>query len=153
MKTQRTMTNPLGLRRCAYGSLNPRQQEAFNYQKVSGLLADYGYLTLRLSDDWRGADFIAQHVSGGHFLKIQLKGRLTFNRKYRGRDLMLCFPDPHRTSRAWYLYPHDLALDQVLDAGLMRGTKSWDQAGHYHFPALSVKLRELLAPYRLEACE
>jgi hypothetical protein len=35
------------------------------------VLADYGFLTMRLSDDWQGADFIAQHIDGA-FLKVQL---------------------------------------------------------------------------------
>ena len=41
----------------AYGQLNSRQQEIFNFQKVSGLLADFAYATYRLTDDWNGADF------------------------------------------------------------------------------------------------
>jgi hypothetical protein len=53
--------------RVRYSSLNARQQEAFNFQKVSAVLADYGFLTIRLSNDWRGADFIAQHIDGTTF--------------------------------------------------------------------------------------
>jgi hypothetical protein len=44
-----------------YEELNARQQEAFNLQKVSAVLADYGFVTIPLSSDWGGADFIAQH--------------------------------------------------------------------------------------------
>ena len=47
-----------------YQDLNSRQQESFNYQKISGVLADYGFVTIRLSDDWKGADFLAQHIHG-----------------------------------------------------------------------------------------
>jgi hypothetical protein len=49
-------------KRVGYRDLNSRQQEAFNFQKVSAVLADYGFTTIRLSSDWRGADFIA-HTS------------------------------------------------------------------------------------------
>jgi hypothetical protein len=35
---------------------------------VSAVLADYGFMTMRLRDDWQGADFIAQHVEGAKFL-------------------------------------------------------------------------------------
>jgi hypothetical protein len=64
-------------KRVAYRNLNSRQKEAFNFQKVSAVLADY--TTIRLLSDWRGADFIAQHFDGTTFLKIQLKSRLTFS--------------------------------------------------------------------------
>jgi hypothetical protein len=58
-----------------YQRLNSRQKEAYNFQKISAVLADFGYCTIRLSDDWGGADFIAQHIDGS-VLKVQLKGRL-----------------------------------------------------------------------------
>src|SRR2546428_6937710 len=64
---------------------------------------------MRLSSDWRGADFIAQHIDGITFLPVQLKGRLTFARKYEGRGLHVCFPDRGE----WFLYPHDDLLAQV----------------------------------------
>lgn len=52
------------LRRISYNALNARQKENFNFQKVSAVLADYGFVTLRLCDDWQGADFLAQHIDG-----------------------------------------------------------------------------------------
>jgi hypothetical protein len=42
---------PLELKRISYHDLNGRQQETYNFQKLSGVLADFGYLTIRLSDD------------------------------------------------------------------------------------------------------
>ena len=47
-----------------YGSLNNRQKESYNFQKVSSILAEYGFVTMKLNDDWQGADFIAQHIDG-----------------------------------------------------------------------------------------
>jgi len=91
----------LNLALIRYGSLNARQKENYNYQKLSALLADYGFVTMRLSDDWNGADMIAQHVDGDTFLKIQLKGRLTFCKKYEGRNLHVAF----RRGKDWYLLP------------------------------------------------
>jgi hypothetical protein len=64
---------PLNLKLIRYGSLKPRQQENYNYQKLSALLADYGFVTMRLSDDWKGADMIAQHIDGDTFLKFSLR--------------------------------------------------------------------------------
>lgn len=92
---------PLDLKRVAYEDLNSRQQEGFNFQKVSAILADFGYVTIRLTSDWSGADFIAQHLDGVNFLKVQLKGRLTFSKKYCHKDLYICFRDKDH----WYLYP------------------------------------------------
>ena len=66
----------------SYAELNGRQKENFNFQKISAVLAEYGFVTFRLSDDWQGADFIALHISG-EVLRVQLKSRLTFSQKYR----------------------------------------------------------------------
>jgi hypothetical protein len=132
-------------KRIRYDSLNARQQEAYNFQKVSAVLADFGFTTIRLSSDWRGADFIAQHLDGITFLKIQLKGRLTFDKKYCGRNLHVCF----RGEDVWYLYPHDALLERVLEITEIGETDSWKQRGQYHFPTLSKALRNELGPYRL----
>lgn len=133
------------LTRVPYDSLNSRQQEAYNFQKVSAVLADYGLVTIRLSSDWQGADFIAQHVDGVTFLKVQLKGRLTFDKKYSGRGLHVCF----RHEGDWYLYPHDELLTEVLAVTNVASSESWQVQGGYSFPGLSEKLRPLLASYRL----
>lgn len=137
---------PVAYERYPYQKLNPRQQEAYNFQKVSAVLADYGFVTIRLSSDWRGADFIAQHIDGITFLKVQLKGRPSFDKKYLDRDLFICFCH----AGTWFLYPHDAVLTQVLAAGLLEGTQSWDTNGQYHFPTLTKQLKVLLEPYRLE---
>jgi hypothetical protein len=138
---------PVTFEKYPYKKLNSRQQEAYNFQKASAVLADYGFVTIRLSSDWRGADFIAQHVDGITFLKVQLKGRPSFDKKYHDRDLFICFPH----AADWYLYPHDAVLLQVLAAGLLQGTESWDKNGAYSFPKLTKRLKTLLEPYRLEA--
>jgi hypothetical protein len=130
-----------------YASLNSRQQEAYNFQKVSAVLADYGFVTIRLSSDWRGADFIAQHADGVTFLKVQLKGRLSFDKKYCGRDLHVCFPH----GGDWFMFPHDELLEQVLAATTVGSSDSWKSHGGYSFPGLSKKLSFLLAQYRLKA--
>ena len=133
----------------SYESLNSRQQEGFNFQKVSAVLADYGFTTIRLTSDWNGADFIAQHSDGITFLKIQLKGRCAFSKDYSGKDLHICFPDGGQ----WYLYPHDEVLSHVLKETEIGETVSWKERGGYSFPTLSKKLRQILEPYRLVAEE
>ena len=63
----------MNFKKIIYSKLNSRQKENYNYQKVSSVLADYGFQTIKLSDDWKGADFLAQHTDGKTSLKIQLK--------------------------------------------------------------------------------
>lgn len=130
--------------RVAYEQLNARQQENYNFQKLSGVLAEFGFTTIRLSDDWNGADLLAQHLSG-ETLRIQLKGRLTFCEKYRGKNLWICF----REDQDWYLFPHDKVLEQAFGVTTIAETTSWTESGGYSFPSLPRKLRPLLEPYRL----
>jgi len=44
-----------GFERIRYESLNARQKEIFNYQKLAATLADYGFHCIKLADDWQGA--------------------------------------------------------------------------------------------------
>ncbi len=113
---------PTRFERIAYQDLNSRQKENFNFQKVSAVLADYGFLTLRLSDDWQGADFIAHHVSGDLFLKVQLKSRLTVDAKYKNKEIWVCFN--HRSG--CYLFPHDDFLRWASETLKIGDTKGWD---------------------------
>ena len=81
--------------------LNGKQKEIYNFQKSAALLADYGFNCIKLSDDWQGADFLAHHFDGKTTLKVQLKARLTIDRKYLGQDLWMNFP----SAGTWYLVP------------------------------------------------
>lgn len=132
-------------KRIAYGKLNSRQKENFNYQKLSAVLADFGFVTHRLSDDWQGADFIAQHISEDLFLKVQLKSRLTFDRKYQGKDIWIAFPD----NEGWYIFPHDTLLAEILNDTNIGNTASWMEKGIYTFPRISNDLLKKLDPFRL----
>ncbi len=60
----------LNLKKVSYNDLNSRQKENYNYAHVTAVLADYGFTTMRLTDDWQGADFIAQHIDGEQFIKV-----------------------------------------------------------------------------------
>jgi len=99
----------LTMNKIKYEELNARQKENYNFLKISAVLADYGFMTLRLSSDWQSADFIAQHIDGT-FLKVQLKKRLSFEKKYLGKDLYIAFC----SNQEWYLYPHDEVLVRAL---------------------------------------
>jgi hypothetical protein len=60
------------LNKVNYKDLNARQKENYNYHKVASALAEYGFNSMRLNDDWQGADFIS--VNGDEMIKFQLKG-------------------------------------------------------------------------------
>jgi hypothetical protein len=135
----------LKLVRINYKNLKSKQQENYNFQKLSGILADYGFMTMRLSDDWQGADFIAQHINGEIFLKVQLKSRLSFQKKYEGKDIHIAFEN----NNTWYLFPHDELLEKVKRETNMANTESWIVKGGYHYPSLSKQLLLLLDPYKI----
>lgn len=134
------------LKKVDYSALNARQKENFNCMKLVGRLADYGYVSMRLTDDWEGADLIACHIDGQTFLRIQLKGRCCFYEKYRGKDLWIAFRD----GDDWYLFPHDDVLTQIRESGRLDGTQSWDERGGYSFPYLTAALKAMLSAYRLQ---
>jgi hypothetical protein len=137
--------SPMAYTRISYDQLNAKQKEKYNYQKASAVFADYGFITIPLSDDWNGADFLAVPTEG-EVLKIQLKGRLTFMKKYIGKGLHICFRD----EETWYLYPHDLLLESFMSETKIQGTESWSgDDGAYSYPKLSNRFREILAEFKL----
>jgi hypothetical protein len=132
------------LKKIEYATLNGRQKENYNFQKISAVLADYGFVTIRLSDDWNGADFLALHKDGAT-LKVQLKPRLTFGTKYKGKELWVCFP-----SRGdWYLYPHDVLLKIVLAETSVGTSESWLIKGVYSMGQPGKRVGGFLERYRV----
>ena len=114
-----------------YAKLNARQRENYNFHKIAARLADYGFNCLRLTDDWQGADFIACHVDGDTFLKVQLKGRLVIDRKYLGKGIHIAFFH----TDAVYLYDHDRFVTFVEANGLIAGnTRNWVDPGIRSWP-------------------
>ena len=130
------------LEKINYDKLNPKAQEMFNFQKASAKLADYGFTTMWLNNDWQGADFIAVHVDGNTYLKVQLKDRLSFNRKYIGKDIYICFISDGDI----YLYPHDLILDKIEHR---ISDRTWLEKGTWSSPQLTQENKQLLKPFLL----
>ena len=128
-----------------YNDLNAKQQESFNLQKVSAIFTEYGYLVIKLSDDWNGADFIALEFNTDHFIKVQLKGRFGFHKKYLNKNIYICFHD--RDSETWYLYPHNDLCEIVLKD--KKETISWNEKGEYYFPTISIENKAILKNYIL----
>jgi hypothetical protein len=129
----------------SYRDLNSRQQENFNFQKVAAHLADYGFNCLRLSDDWQGADFIACHVNGETFLKVQLKGRLTFEKKYEGKAIHIAFLHKNEC----YVYPHDELLNKLIKQGKLGKSDHWKKNGIWSWSNLPSWAKEILSEYKV----
>ena len=106
-----------------YTELNAKQKENYNFHKVAAALAEYGYNSMRLNDDWQGADFIA--VKGDEMLKIQLKGRFTVDEKYRGKDIYITFIEDDKIK----MYKHDEAVNLLPEK--TKNTESWEKRGGY----------------------
>jgi hypothetical protein len=137
---------PMSFHPIQYEKLNSKQKESYNFQKVSAVLADLGFITIRMSSDWGGADFIAQHKDEV-FLKVQLKSRLSFSEKYQSKNLFICFGE--REPDRWYLYPHDEMLEMNIKHGCI-GREFWNAHGGYTNGTPSKKQRALLASYELK---
>ena len=129
----------------SYASLNSRQRENYNFHKIAGELADYGFNCLRLNDDWQGADFLACHVDGTTFLKIQLKGRMTIDKKYLSKDIHIAFIIEDEC----FVYPHDEMLDRILMLDKISSSKSWIEAGSYSWPRPPLWAKDILSDYKV----
>ena len=128
-----------------YEDLTSRQQENHNFHKVAAVLADYGYNSIRLTDDAEKADFLAVHIDGKTILRVQLKGTLSVNKKYLGKNLHIAFP----AGAGAYVFPHDEFVKKAGELGKFTHTNSWKKKGHYMWPRPPKWALELLAPHRL----
>ena len=126
-----------------YSELSPKQKEIYNFQKISAYLADYGFNCIKLSDDWNGADFLAYHLNGKDTLRIQLKSRITIDKKYINKNLHIAFP----IDKGWCLIDHDALVKIVQESTNWLESASWVENGKYHSATLNKKLFSLLEPY------
>lgn len=135
----------LQFQKIIYEHLNPKQKELFNFQKLSGLLADYGLETIRINNDWNGADFLMIDCNNENVTyKVQLKSRFTLNLKYTSdKNLYIAFPYKNN----WYLFHHKSILENYSKVSNLENDKVWKETGKYSQANLSKKLEELLHEY------
>lgn len=134
------------LEHICYGSLNARQKEQHNFQKIAAILADYGFNCIKLADDWQGADFLAYHMNGNTTLKIQLKSRTAIYKKYIGKDIWIAFP----YSGFWYLIEHDRLIEKIEETTDWLSTESWLTKDGYSSASINPELLSSLAENKLE---
>ena len=134
-----------------YTSLNSRGKENRNFAKVSAVLCDYGFATVRLSDDYRGADFLAIHPDGT-ILRCQLKGRISIAKKYlEAEDLWIVFPAPNRNEGdAFYVVPHDVLVAIIGETTPALESAFWKDSGSWSTARPSKKILDALAPFLYE---
>ena len=119
-----------------YRDLNSKQKENYNYHKVASALADYGYDSMRLNNDWEGADFIA--IKGDDMLKVQLKGRFTIDKKYVGKEIKVAFLE----NGIIKIYDHDSVVSSLADN--IADSKSWKTSGSYSWGQTPAKYAPLI---------
>ena len=141
------------LRKIKYDDLNKKQQEGYNFQKASAVLADYGFDCIRLPDDWNKADFLAVHIDDKTMLKIQLKGRFTIAQKYQDSGVIMMFPIKERKSsekKTLYLIEHDELVELARKHTKYLETASWKTGKKMYSNANPRKeLVDALDPYAL----
>ncbi len=128
------------LKKINYHDLNVKAKEMYNFQKVSAVLADYGFTCMWLNNDWEGADFIAVHYDGFTTLKVQLKARMWFDVKYFNKGIYMCFREDNET----YLYLHDELLEQIPIY-----KTAVEQKGFRHLNSIPIKYKDILNKYKL----
>jgi hypothetical protein len=132
--------------RITYQKLKARQKENFNFQKVAAILAEYGFVSFRLSDDWLGADFIAHHNDGETFIKVQLKARFSLGVKYLEKNVYVAFP--HKGD--WYMFPHDRICKEHARESNYQNTLAWLKKSQAHSKGrLTKALETMLEPYKI----
>lgn len=107
-----------------YKHLNSKQKENHNFHKLAQLLSLFGFNCLWLNDDVHGADLLAVSLKGNVY-KIQLKARITFDKKYLNKNLYIAAP----VDDGFYIYLHDEALELFIDR--FNKTVSWTEKGGY----------------------
>ncbi|WP_439287962.1 hypothetical protein [Lonepinella sp. BR2904] len=131
-----------------YNKLQGKQKEIYNFHKLSSLLANYGFNCIKLSDDWNGADFLAYHKDHGETLRVQLKSRLTIDKKYKDKEIYIAFPNTNRDgNRDWYLISHDKLLQLIENEFPYTKSVSWIDKGIYYPAKISKKMENLIEPY------
>jgi frataxin-like iron-binding protein CyaY len=122
----------------SYDTLNARQKELFNFQKIAATLADYGYNSIKLAGDWQGADFLAYHIDGTTTLKVQLKSRITINKKYLAKEIWIAFPH----NGFWYLVEHESLVAKIGECTDWLQSPSWQTANEYSSVSINQKLAQ-----------
>jgi len=82
--------------------------EYSNFVKLAARLADFGFHCSWLSVDDSGADFIGIHIKTNEVIKVQIKSRITIDKKYENKNLFIAFPKIEKHfDKEWVIVSHD----------------------------------------------
>ena len=126
---------------------NSKQIETYNFHKAAGVLAEYGFDCIRLSDDWAGSDFLAHHRDTKSTLQVQLKAALVIDEKYLpNAELYMCFPLDGTGN--WYLIEHRRLMEIAEDkAPQWFASKRWKRDKMYWSWSGNKAIREALQEF------
>lgn len=116
------------MKKITYKDLNSKQKELYNLTKLSAALIELNLTTIKLSDDYKGADFLMIDMDTADTFKVQLKSRITVDAKYLGHDLYIAFPIKTR-GKEWVIVKHD----ELVKVWMKENTsKSWNSGKGYY---------------------
>ena len=82
--------------------------EYSNFVNLAAHLVGYGFHCSWLPVDDSGADFIGVHIKSNQVIKVQVKSRITIDKKYENKNLLIAFPKTEKyPDKEWVIVPHD----------------------------------------------
>ena len=116
------------------------------YRKAKVKLVEHGFDILDLEQHGR---LLADHEEANLLIEVQLKTRISIERKYLGQGLHLCFPITKDDGDRWYLIPHDKLVEIVEKQTNWLNTRSWTDGEAYNSKSPSRQLMDGLAEFEL----
>ena len=131
-----------------YDNLSNKEQESYNAVHLMKEMSRWGYLeSSKINGDKHGADLLFYRAKDGDVKKVQLKGRVTFDKKYKDKDLFIAFQDKRKDR--WYVYPHDVVVKQAMVMSSWALSKSWTEEGGYSWKPVPAWLVDILEPWKI----
>ncbi|MHB1220086.1 MAG: hypothetical protein ACYC1L_18020 [Alphaproteobacteria bacterium] len=119
--------------------LSTRSIEMRNRLGLINLAFEQGYVAyLPVVDE--GIDLILYSEPKRRFIKVQLKGRWTIDKKYIGRNILIAFSEGEN----WYLAPHDAMVKIAKQLGFAR---NWMRTGNYSKVRMNKTLKIAMKKY------
>ena len=117
-----------------------------SHQRAKAKLVEHGYNILDLEEHGR---LMAHQEETEQVVEVQLKTRVSIERRYVGKGLHLCFPTAKDDEERWYLIPHDRLVEIVGKRTNWLNTRSWRDNGAYNSRSPSKQLIEGIADSEL----
>ena len=92
---------------------------------------------------------MAHQEETDQLVEVQVKTRVSIERRYVGKSMYMCFPIAKDDEERWYLIPHDKLVKIVGTRSNWLNTRSWTTDGAYHSQNPSRQLMEGLAEFEL----